>query len=75
MGRMVIRNGYLHVGGGKRKKKRTVKRRPARRKKRRTVKRRPTYHKKTQKGGLDALGSIDAQIGSQVIDFLIDKIF
>ena len=62
MGRMVIRNGYLHVGGGKRKKKRTVKRRP-------------TYHKKTQKGGLDALGSIDAQIGSQVIDFLIDKIF
>ena len=28
MGRTVIRNGYLHVGGGKRKKRRAVKRRP-----------------------------------------------
>ena len=38
MGRTVIRNGYLHVGGGKRKNKRAVKRRPSKRKKRRAVK-------------------------------------
>ena len=62
MGRTVIRNGYLHVGGGKRKK-------------RRAVKRRPTYRKKQQKGGFGALAAIGAQICSQVIVGLIDKIF
>ena len=36
MGRTVIRNGYLHVRGGKRKK-------------RRAVKRTPTYCKKNKK--------------------------
>ena len=47
MGCTVIRNGYLNVGSGKRK--RAVKRRPARKKKRRAVKRRSTYCKKRQK--------------------------
>ena len=49
MGCTVIRNGYLNVGSGKRKRKRAVKRRPARKKKRRAVKRRSTYCKKRQK--------------------------
>ena len=48
MGCTVIRNGYLNVGSGK-KRKRAVKRRPARKKKRRAVKRRSTYCKKRQK--------------------------
>ena len=62
MGRTVIRNGYLHVGGGKRNK-------------RRAVKRRPSYRKKRQKGWFGALAAIGAQIGSQLIGGLIDKIF
>ena len=62
MGRTVIRNGYLHVRGGKRKK-------------RRAVKRTPTYCKKKQKGGFGALAAIGPQIGSQVIGGLIDNIF
>ena len=49
MGCTVIRNGYLNVGSGKRKRKRAVKRRPARKKKRRAVKRRSTYCKKKTK--------------------------
>ena len=44
VGRTVIRNGYLHVGGSKRKKKRAVKRRRLARRKGR-----PTYHKKGKK--------------------------
>ena len=62
MGRTVIRNGYLHVGGDKRKK-------------RRAVKIRPTYRKKQQKRGFGALAAISTQIGSQLIGGLIDKIF
>ena len=62
MGRTVIRNGYLHVGVDKRKK-------------RRAVKIRPTYRKKQQKRGFGALAAISTQIGSQLIGGLIDKIF
>ena len=47
MGCTVIRNGYLHVGRGKRKK-------------RTAVKGRPTYRKKRQKGGFGALAAIGA---------------
>ena len=75
MGHTLIRNGSLHKGGGKRKKKRVVKSRPAGWKRRRVIKRRPTYRKKSQKGALGALAAIGAQIGSQVIGVLIDKIF
>ena len=75
MGCMVIRNGYLNVGSGKRKKKRAVKRRPTRRRKRRAIKRSPTYCKKRQKFGFGALAVIGTQIGSQVISGLMDKIF
>ena len=75
MGCTAIRNGYLHVGSGKRKKKRAVKKRPTRKKKRRAVKRRSTYCKKRQKNGFGALFGIDAQIGLQVIGGLIDKMF
>ena len=75
MGHTLIRNGSLHKGGGKRKKKRAIKSRPARWKRRRVIKRRPTCRKKKQKGALGALAAIDAQVGSQVIGGLIDKIF
>ena len=75
MGCTVIRNGYLNVGSGKRKRKRAVKRRPARKKKRRAVKRRSHIVKKDKKDGFGALFVIDPEIGLQVIGGLIDKIF
>ena len=62
MTRTVIRNGYLSVGGRKRKR-------------RRRGKLRATYYRKRYKGRFGALGAIGAQIVEQIASNLINKIF